>query len=535
MDKKVPFLKQHMAVRVLLYMLVTAFLMLSLRDMIMFRRDIDAFYVIPTAKEVIEHGFPREHIWNIDNTKGFVFQQWMYGIVMYYLDQCPAWAFGVFGIVQALVLMLMTDRLLQYRNLSFDQRLLCSFLGMCIDYTYIFAHRPETITLILLVAECLTLEQFMHTRKPIYLIGLPIQTLLEINCHASMWFFHYAVLLAYLCPSFYVSKIKKMSVKIDDTSLHYQWKTLLPFIVAMTGVLFINPYGVDAVLYLFRSLLSGTFSKISIMEMDTIGLLTPGVPVLGICAVVIYLIFWSKSGRLRSSDFNLMVGFLLLGLTAYRNVMFCYIPVIFVIAGFLQVTELTEKIDLQKDLYNYYYLIFVPVFLYLSFSLVPAFQSGKGYDNLLLKLYPTMYEVIEYLDEEQVPKDAHIFTSNNSGSFLEYYGYHNIYLDGRPEFTASIFTGGVDYPDDCFTYCVNGSQFTSATDELLHGKKTYIVTKEYMEQWIAENEFEYFIVDSTLVYLLGYFSGNDQYECIDLPSQAGASSTQNFYLYKKTA
>lgn len=526
MEQKVSFLKRKMPVRVCFLFCVIAFALLMMYNLLN-GCSTDLYYVAATGREIVKNGFPHTSVWNIDRTGGFVVQQWLYCVIVYYLDALPVWSYSIFAMIQVVILAYLSFIFLKMRGLSKYKIGISVCFALFVDYIYIFIHRPETVTLILLMGECVALEKFRHTSKCRYLFALPVIMILEMNFHGAMWPMHYAILAAYMVPAFYFKKA-------ENIAIYASWKKLLPFVICMTGSMFLNPYGANGVAYAIRSLTVDTFRKLDIYEMNMPQLFSPSLGVLILS--IFFLFFIIKYGHIDSIAANMIVGFTVLSLFTYRHVMFSYFTILFVASLFLQVDTLISKIDFQKDLYNYYYIPFALLTLLLTSMNVSAFSnaSGTGLIECMKRYEPGVYAITQYLEDNDVDKHTRIFTSS-SGSCLEYCGYDNIYFDTRYELYSPVFTGGVDYASDFYKYCSSGVAYVSmfAKDD---PDKSYIADDGTMQQWLDQYDFQYFIVGPDTAYLSGYLAGNPNYERVDVSNYYNGkvkSELATDMLYKK--
>ena len=121
----------------------------------------------------------------------------------------------------------------------------CSFI--------FFNLRPSSMTMNILLILLIVLEKYKRTGKNIYLLLLPLISIIQINVHAAMWFLIFPFMCIYMLPS-------KIGIKITKKQI----KLLIATIVSIFAGL-INPNGKEACLYIFKSI--GGVSFIPIAEM----------------------------------------------------------------------------------------------------------------------------------------------------------------------------------------------------------------------------------------------------------------------------
>ena len=202
-----------------------------------FVEDADIRFVMNLGRYILEHGFPHVDPFTIHENLQLVAQQWLSGILFWEAYK----NFGVDGllIVDAIfgaATVLIFWRLCLFvsggnKILSFASSFV---VGLLISSMVV--PRPHIISAMLLLTEVFFLEKFTRTEDAKFLIPLPVLSVALINFHAAMWLMSLVVCLPFL----FVKNFRHI-------------KFLL---AAMLGIFFcgfINPYGLDAMTYVFRS------------------------------------------------------------------------------------------------------------------------------------------------------------------------------------------------------------------------------------------------------------------------------------------
>lgn len=122
-------------------------------------------------------------------------------------------------------------------------------------------------------------------------VPIPFLSILEINLHASMWFMIFAFALPYIVEEFLREK---------NISILNKIKNILPFIV--TGLIsflvgFINPYGINSILYVFNST-GNKYINDMIVEMQPMSIKTE----MGVYALIACIINVIKIRSLQHLD-----------------------------------------------------------------------------------------------------------------------------------------------------------------------------------------------------------------------------------------
>ena len=121
-----------------------------------------------------------------------------------------------------------------------------TFLTSVLIYTYMVT-RPTIFTLTLVMIELNVLERYVMTGKNKYLLVLPALSLMMINLHAALWPMLFVMILPYIVSSF---RFKIGIIKNEG----FDNKYILMTVAAMILIAFVNPYGLDAITYLIRSI-----------------------------------------------------------------------------------------------------------------------------------------------------------------------------------------------------------------------------------------------------------------------------------------
>ena len=485
--------------------------------------EFDVFFLLATGEEIVKNGIPYENVWTIDRL-GFVAQQWLYDVILYWFY---SWGGRIglicFVAIQCGILAFILQRILCRMRVPAAGQFIVLCLTMWLSKEYLFSVRPEAVTLILLAAECHLIEKAYQTNRFRLLYWLPVLTALEVNLHSSMWPFHFCILLAYLVPVFWHDKA--------DNRMSRMWtsgrKQVVLSTMGMAASLFLNPYGLDGILYLFRSNLAGTFRFINIVEMRMPFILSSHGFMIVVC---LGLVLWQfYKGYVPNGVVNMALGFGFLSMLAGRNTMFLLLPLFFLLAGLL---KQHEQNGLQHLCSKWYMSWLFGLFLaagilwqgYLLFPEVPLMFSGLVTEDTYLMGQLSL--MCDYMEQEK-GKDVRVFTGFNTGAYLEFEGYRQIYMDARPELHMQKLNGKRNVLPAYSRYAMYGvtMQFdreTTPSDWLSP------VTAEEMEEWLSEYDFEYIIVmPSVEQNLAGWMMQDDTYQLV------GSCSGGGLLLYEK--
>ena len=467
--------------------LLTPFMVFMFID---FKLDNDFWFLINTGKTIIEKGFITIEPFTIHSGLMFIPQQWLTDIIFNFIYE----NFNIMGMYFFILLCNLLVIYLFYKTsllMGKNKRnaiIITIVLDIFLLSTRLLTTRPQTFDIIVFTLELLLLELYIKKNKTIYLIFIPLLSLFMINAHASTW----AMLLVLLLPyygEYLILKIRKKQVfKI--------WPILIVTIASIL-VAFINPYGIDAIKYLFNSY---GVSKINslVYEMKPI-LVTTNV------GKVVYLVilfslysFYYNKGHNRIRFFFLLIGISYLTISHYKSLVYLAAILPFILGyNFSNKKEFKEMKPKLYEKVVYYALIFLLGFM--------AIFKVTLNDAVGIK------EFADYLDNNAT-HDIKLFTSYNDGGYMEYRGY-KCYMDPR----AEVFLKSNNKKEDIF-------------DEYFDIVNFDIDIKEFLNKY----QFDYLLVNSDFKYLLKELNSNDEYEEV-LSKVIDYRENTTTYLFKRSS
>ncbi|MBR0260934.1 MAG: hypothetical protein IJQ85_03975 [Selenomonadaceae bacterium] len=199
--------------------------------------EADTRFVINLGKYILEHGFPHVDPFTVHENLQLVAQQWLSGVLFW--EAYKNFGFDGLVAIDAVVgtaIVLIYWRLCLFvsdgnKVLSFVMSLIVGFLIAPAIVT-----RPHILSAMLFLIEVFCLEKFTRTENAKFLIPLPFLSIALVNFHAAVWLMSLVLCLPFL----FVKNFRHIK-----------------FLLAALGGIFIggliNPYGVEAMTYVFRS------------------------------------------------------------------------------------------------------------------------------------------------------------------------------------------------------------------------------------------------------------------------------------------
>lgn len=473
--------------------------------------DPDMFFLISTGDYILKNGIPTIHPWHIEKNLEIVVQQWLYTVIISIFAKLGAIGLYLLSLINFLMLCYVSFQFLKIKKLPrrFSFFIIC--LAAVMNF-YTFKIRPQTITLILLLLECIALEKYQITNKKVWLLLLPLSMLLEVNLHSSMCVMHFAILAAYMVPF-----VK--NTNITNTDLHKQWKQISIFAILMLLMMWLNPYGIDGILYLFNSFKADTFSIVSVREcLKTTVLSSHGIVILFCSSLTGFLIYKKK---INSIVFYMNLGLIFLMLLAFRHNMFSFLCVLFSARGLYELQQETKITIKITNRIQVYFLIAITVFSAFIGSIVYELHStGQLFGKESLINRENLNKIVTYIDQNKTSnkEDLRIFTGFNTGGYFEYCGFTNIYIDARPELYMSKINKQKDVLKEYRNYVMKG--YYTSDGKYIH------LTNSDIQNFLNLYNFDFLVIDADIeTFLYGYLTHNTDYKQV--------YQVDNFVLYER--
>ena len=406
--------------------------------------DNDFYFLYKYGEYIIlNKSFPHNDFLTVNNPP-IVLQQWLFGILSYFLYEI----FGKIGIIiaQDIFAALIIFSLYKLLYLITNKKITANCLSFLFSLPFVFfcTFRPLLVDILLgiLMIYVILLYKKKNNSKVIFL--LPIFSLLESNLHSSFLIFFFLIPIAFL---------------MDFKEKHFDFKLFVNLpLMALSSL--INPYGLEAVLYLKNS--SSKYSTY-IAEMNRSNILNVGGQIALIC--IILLIFSNKTKEKKSFPLILIfLGTLCLTIFAVKCTPFLIISTLLLIA------ENIKNLDDVKILKKFFgvYEIYIPIIciIILIFGL-------KNFSGIIEKEDFSFKKAVDYLEE--IAPNSTLYTTFYTGNYSEFKGFI-CYSDARMETHLKKKNGVENSFEDNI--------------ELAEGIINY-------KEFLKENSFDYYLFDKT--------------------------------------
>lgn len=395
------------------------------------RINNDFWFLLKSGKYVIENGIPYTEPFTMHKEFDFVMQQWLSATIFYQIYN----KLGIYGMMLLVSLIAAASTTVFYKICLYvsEGNTFISFLvGILYSFTNIlsFVTRPQIFTILLLVLEIYFLERFTKEQNSKYLFPLPIISILQINLHASMWWMLIVFMLPYLMDSFTIKKLK----------IYGENKKKIQLCVAGIAVFlagFINPYGIDAITYLFKSYGIDEINNV-VYEMHSVSINEiTGKYLFIILLIIIFVYIFYRKGAYKIRYIFLTLGTTYLMLSSYRSIFLFAIGSIFPMAYYLK-DALKDKQPDNVENNGKTKNLLVGLSIVMMIVVVAKFV---GYDKSVSE--PEAKGAYEYLLKNYKADEVVPFSLYDDGGYAEYLGFMP-YIDPRAEVFVKKNNGKAD-------------------------------------------------------------------------------------------
>ena len=422
-------------------------------------RENDIWFLLKHGEYILKHGFPHIEPFSMHQNFSFVMQQWLSSVIFYISHKI----LGQYGILLVIIItnILMLYFLYKLCMLISENKFRLSIVITCITDIFLLLFmipRPWIFTMLNLIIVLYIMELFYkkNNRKALYF--LPLISLIQINIQSSMWFMLFIFMLPYIVDLFLKERRRLSS---------------FPLIIILMFICgFINPYGLDNILYVVKSYgnyyINNTVSEMLAISLNDKRILFYSYLFYFILAIELLIYIFCKKGRFELRHLFLFLGVSFLGLKNLRSMWIFIIGTIPFLSSYLKpyfkkLSFKEENFELEPDERKKYYLVIVILCIYTCGVSVIA---NSKFTNKLEKGIDAIYNT------SNVNAKTTVYTSYNNGSYAE---YRNLkpYIDSR----AEIFIKKNNHKEDIM-------------------KEYYLVYNGYIsyDKFINKYKFDYMII-----------------------------------------
>lgn len=429
--------------------------------------DADGYFILREGRNIVESGIQYTNTGFIIPGTATVVQQWLWAAGVYMVQSMS----GDFGVKTLLLTIYLIDNILFYQIArckgcnSFYSGIFTIIFSLFM-FTFINI-RPTLITVMFLMFEIGMLDDFQITKDEFKMWMLPVTMFLIsiglINIHAALWPMVLVFMLPYVVPPMF-TKIFPFEKKEKDRFDRKKKLILLVSAIAVIAGGFINPYGIEGMMYLYNSY-NPMLNSLGIRELASpsmtgyAGILLTASML--ICAY--YTFIWKAYHRtVPAYAAYLLAGCLIMTIIHQKNLFLVafafpmYMAEIF--AG--RKDRTIEKLKTNKKAGILAVIIEAVCVLCL---IVPGLQTA--YPETERDLVPV--HAVAWLDDhvnDLYKSTTKIYTDFNTGAYVEYKGYKG-FMDARPELYFKSINKKADYIKDYQRFSASKKDYESVMNK----------------------------------------------------------------------
>lgn len=428
----------------------------------------DTWFLLKYGQVICESGLPFKDPLSMHSDFDIVVQQWLTDVIFWRIYSFA----GKYGLLVLVMLFTLVITFIVYKasmivsNNNLFVSLICAVASECTLLFFVMTTRPQVFTICILLCQLLLYEKYMQKSEWKYLIGIPILSALLINFHASMWIVQFVIVLPFLVDS----------CKFDFKFIKCQGAKILPLIISSATAFaagFLNPYGLKAMTYVFRSYGISYINKF-ITEMKPTNIKTSAgfIGIVLFCIALVINFMKKDDGVINTRVRNILfiVGFGYMMFSNLRNAMFIFAFAPYTVAYCLR--DIDIKVPYEKNV-SKKSKIMSAVLLVLLAGVTAAFFFSLDGINTLSNVFITENDInsedrIEYtnsqtegaveyiLDNYPQAQDLKIYSGYNDGAYLEFNGIHP-YIDPRAEVFLKANNSKEDVLEEYYNLQCEGS------------------------------------------------------------------------------
>lgn len=303
--------------------------------------------------------------------------------------------------------------------------------------------RAQMYSYILFLVEIICIEKFLNTKNFKYITVVSILPLFIINLHAGTIFFYFIIIGVYL-----LSYIRVNTVKLEnDIARKENLKYLFIPIIIGSILMFINPFGIDSVLYSIKTL-GNSFITENISEFQSANIANALIAYIYMFIWINVYIFTNK--KIKTYQMFFLYGTMFMTLISIRH---------FSLMVIVSVTNVEHLISVIKTMYNKYIcgikkekintinVIMCSTYMVVMFVTGAFFGKPDSYEFLPEEEYPL--KGMEYINSN-IPENSRIFNEYTWGSLMML-NNRKVFIDSRADLYTNEYNKGtnvaIDYID----------------------------------------------------------------------------------------
>ncbi len=402
----------------------------------------DTFFDIKLGEKYYQEGIVKQDDFSIHEGLEYVAQHFGVNMITYFVYA----KFGFTGLyILGLLLSSLLAVILYALNVKFLKRKKLAYLILFIQMFILqifLSIRAQMYSYILFGLEILWIEKFLEHGKMRYLLLLTFIPLLLINLHAGVVAFYFIILMVYL---FNLLSIKFFKIETQTQGKELCRYLIIPLVVGIL-LIFINPFGVDSVLYGFKTL-GNSFINQYIMEFQPLSMKASCGPLAYAYIAIFVFGFMMCKQKIKLHSFLLFIGTAFMTLLSIRHfalLIICSTTCLSVLEEILDIlyNKINEGLNPKARKKISMTLLVVYLVFIGKLGMDTFFKNGKEY--IPSNAYPV--QALKFI-EENIPEDARIFNEYTWGSLMMLEN-RKVFIDSRADLYTKEYNSGVNVAMD---------------------------------------------------------------------------------------
>lgn len=399
----------------------------------------DCFWLIKIGEHIVERGFPVTEPLTYHTGLYYPVQQWLSAVIFFIIHKY----FSFTGLYALTLLFSIFISIATYKLcmlLSNESKVISIsivLISTAIMMLVFAVPRPQIFSYLIFILEIMFLEKHLKTNRYKYIVFIVLLSIILINLHAALWVFFFLLFIPYLFDGIpWITNLLSVECHNKNKVL-----SLAMFTCLLSG--FINPYGVDNILYSLNSFGTGT---------DFIGEMLPphfghstGI-ILFIYLCLLFAVYTFFNGKTTIRFALITLGTVYMSLLSYRNfalLVVCSVPLLaYYLKDFID-TDKDSKTENQFPLNKF--LVFM-----VSFIVANSICVLLNIRNIVLDKSIIPDKAVDYIMQNIDISEMKLYNGFNTGGYLEFRGIKP-FIDSR----AEVFTKNINKKEDILTDEIN--------------------------------------------------------------------------------
>lgn len=403
----------------------------------------DTLFDIKLGEKYLTEGFNTNDDFSIHENLKYVSHHFLVNIITFLVYN----TFGFVGLYLLEILLTLVIAFLFFTaNKIFLKNTKLAYFTVFIEMLFILQFisvRAQMYSYILFLIEIICIEKFLNTKNFKYITVVSILPLFIINLHAGTIFFYFIIIGVYL-----LSYIRVNTVKLEnDIARKENLKYLFIPIIIGSILMFINPFGIDSVLYSIKTL-GNSFITENISEFQSANIANALIAYIYMFIWINVYIFTNK--KIKTYQMFFLYGTMFMTLISIRH---------FSLMVIVSVTNVEHLISVIKTMYNKYIcgikkekintinVIMCSTYMVVMFVTGAFFGKPDSYEFLPEEEYPL--KGMEYINSN-IPENSRIFNEYTWGSLMML-NNRKVFIDSRADLYTNEYNKGtnvaIDYID----------------------------------------------------------------------------------------